>query len=334
MTTTRLRGPHAGPWGPIPAAAFLALLSGLVGIGLPFVITAPTAMTLMTQGTINAILATSVGYLIRQSGFVSFGQASFFGLGAYVTALLIKSAALPFAVAVLLGVLLPTLFGFLISLVIVRVSGVAFSMLTLAVAQVFYEIVVKWRDLAGGDDGLSVTLPATFIGIPSSVFQTPTTMFAICWITLTLILFLMYCLSRSRFGMLCSAIRDNEERARFIGYGTLLPRAVIFAISSASGAIGGVLFCLYNGFVSPDILHWTMSGAALVMAIVGGAEFVVGPALGALVYLGVKDALGNITEHWQAIVGIALIIVTVGWPTGIAGLFNTLWKRVRAARPA
>lgn len=285
-------------------------------------------MTLLTQGTLNALLATSVGVLIRQCGLVSFGHATFFGLGAYLTGLLLKSSGLPTGLVLLLGVLIPTLFGFVIALVIVRLSGVAFSMLTLAVAQVFHEILLKWRDLAGGDDGLSVSLPHTIAGLPGSVFQSANSMFVICWTTLNLILLGLAIFSKSQLGRLVHAIRDNEERARYVGYETLLPRALVFAMSAAIGAIGGTLFFLYNGFVSPDLLDWTMSGSALVMAIVGGAGFVVGPAVGALVFLGVKDALGNLTEHWQAIIGVVLIVITVGFPSGLAGMFSALWRRI------
>lgn len=312
----------------VPPAWVLALLSIGFGLTLPHLVKGPTTMTLLTQGTLNALLATSVGVLIRQCGLVSFGHATFFGLGAYLTGLLLKSSGLPTGLVLFLAVLVPTLLGFVIALVIVRLSGVAFSMLTLAVAQVFHEIVLKWRDLAGGDDGLSVSLPSTVIGLPGSVFQSANSMFVICWTTLSLILFGLAVFSRSRMGRLVHAIRDNEERARFIGYETLLPRALVFAMSAAIGAIGGTLFFLYNGFVSPDLLHWTMSGSALVMAIVGGAEFVVGPAIGALVFLGVKDALGNLTEHWQAIIGVVLIVITVGFPSGLAGILAAVWRRL------
>lgn len=322
-----------GPARFLPPAWVVALLSIAFGLALPHLVRGPTTMTLLTQGTLNALLATSVGMLIRQCGLVSFGHATFFGLGAYLTGLLLKSSGLPTGLVLLLGVLVPTLFGFVIALVIVRLSGVAFSMLTLAIAQVFHEVVMKWRDLAGGDDGLSVSLPQTVAGLPASVFQSANSMFVICWTTLTLILLGLAIFSNSRMGRLVYAIRDNEERARFIGYETLLPRALVFAMSAAIGAIGGMLFFLYNGFVAPDLLDWTMSGSALVMAIVGGAQFVVGAAVGALVFLGVKDALGNLTEHWQAIIGVVLIVITVGFPSGLAGVFAAAWRRI-FSRPA
>lgn len=323
QAATSLPAPAARP----AAIAFgIALAAAVVGIVLPLLVASPVTLSLATQGLTNAILATSVGFLIRQSGFVSFGHATFFGMGAYATGLLLRHTGLALEVILPLAIALPAALAFVVGLVVVRVSGVAFSMLTLAVAQVFYEIVVKWRDFAGGDDGLSVNLPPQVFGLPTTLFQEPGDMFRIVWVTLVVILFLLFLLARSRFGRLCFAIKDNEERARFIGYRTLMPRALVFAISAAIGSIGGVLFVLYNGFVSPDVLHWTMSGSALVMAIIGGAEFLIGPAIGAVVFLAAKDKLGDVTEHWQAIIGFALILVTVRWPHGLVG---TIWHGIR-----
>lgn len=307
----------------------LVLIALLLGAALPFLPVSAATVTLMTQGTFTAIMATGVGLLIRQCGLVSFGHATFFGLGAYITALLFKHTALHFSVVFFLAVAIPSALGFLIALVIVRQTGVAFSMLTLAVAQVFHEVVLKWRDLAGGDDGMSVKLPPTIFGLPGSTFQNAPTMFFISWSLLVLILFGLYQLSQSRMGRLIFAIRDNEERARFLGHATLLPRAIIFALSAAIGALGGVLFLLYNAYVSPDLLHWTSSGFALVMAIVGGAEFVLGPAIGALVFLFFKDAMGDITVHWQAIMGSVLIVITVWRPRGLAGIALSVLERLK-----
>ncbi|MFL5280203.1 MAG: ABC transporter permease subunit, partial [Rhodopila sp.] len=107
-------------------------------------------------------------------------------------------------------------------------------------------------------------------------------MFMVCWIVLMLVLLGLSILVASPFGTLTLAIRENEERARFIGYHTILPRAIIYAISAAITALAGVLFILYNGFVTPNALYWSLSGEALVMAVIGGTNAVWGPALGAL----------------------------------------------------
>jgi branched-chain amino acid transport system permease protein len=106
---------------------------------------------------------------------------------------------------------------------------------------------------------------------------------------LILLLLGLWRLSRSFFGVLTLAIRENEERAQFIGYETMVPRALVYAISAAIGALGGVLFALYNGFISPGALYWTLSGEALVMAVMGGTRMVWGPAVGATIFFLLKD---------------------------------------------
>jgi branched-chain amino acid transport system permease protein len=285
-------------------------------------------MTLLAQAVISAIFATSIGVLIRQSGLISFGHAAFYGLAAYLLGLFVKHGVLAAHWAILAAVLLPTLIALGLGLVIVRIPGVAFSMITLAVGQVVYEIFFKWRALANGDDGLAIRFPAEILGVSTRVLQKPQTMFIVAWSVLVLVIALLHILSRSHFGRLTEAIRDNEERARFIGYQTVWPRALVYALSAMIASLAGVLFALYNAFVSPEALHWTLSGAGLVMAIIGGARWLIGPALGALILFLLKDLLGDVTEHWQGFVGLILIAVTLWMPVGVAGGALNLWRRI------
>ena len=149
-------------------------------------------------------------------------------------------------------------------------------------------------------------------------------MFVVCWVVLMIVLGGLWLLMRSPFGLLTAAIKTNEERARFIGYETLLPRAAIFALSALLAAIAGVLATFYNAFISPDMLHWTLSGSALIMAIIGGTAAVWGPALGAIVFFFIKEIAGDATEHWPAVIGAILIVVTVFVPAGLSGLLARL----------
>jgi len=332
--TSNLSAPLVAAPGARRGIAFpvvLALLA-VAGALVPGHIGSALLLTLLTQATIGAVLATSVGFLIRQNGLVSFGHAAFFGGGAYLVALAGQSGLISDETAIIAAVLVPTVVAFAIAFVMLRVSGVAFSMLTLAVAEALHELMMRWRELANGEDGLPVRLPGTLFGLPVSAFQTPGSMFLICWIVLMALLAGLWLLSRSHLGTLTLAIQDNEERARFIGYETLLPRAIVFALSAGMAAMGGVLFALYNGFVSPDVLHWSLSGEALVMAIIGGARTLWGPALGAVVFFFLRDAASSYTEHWQALIGIVLIIVTVALPTGLSGALSLLVHRIRGGR--
>ncbi len=309
-------------------AAGIAIAAGVLG---SFLIQSNLLMTLMTQAVITGVLATGVGFLIRQNGAVSFGHAAFYGLAGYIIALSLRHGVATSEVAILLALALPTALAFLLGLVIVRIPGVAFSMLTLAVGQAFYEFAMKARHVAGGEDGLAVNLPPQIFGLSVSWFQRPQSMFVICWIILVLALFALSLLARRPFGRLTAAIRENEERARFIGYETIVPRALVFALSAFIVALAGVLFTLYNSFVSPDILHWSLSGSALIMAIIGGPKLIWGPAFGAIIFFFAKDIAGNLTEHWQGIIGIVLIVVTVLLPVGLGGALAQFgWRRAKS----
>lgn len=308
-------------------AAAIALLLGIV---MPWIVSSQLALTLMTQAVISAVLATGIGFMIRQNGLTSFGHAAFFGLAAYTIGLNGKFGLMPAELAIILAIALPTAMAFIAGLGIVQMPPLAFSMLTLAVAQGFHEIFLRWRELANGDDGLSVRLPSTLFGLDIGVFQQASTMFVVCWVVLVLVIMALWLVARSSFGLLTVAIRENEERARYIGYETVLPRALIYAISAAVGAIAGVLFVLYNAFVTPGALHWSLSGEALVMAVIGGARAVWGPALGAVIFFLLKDAAGDFTEHWPAIIGLTLIVVTVVLPNGISGLLLALVAKLKA----
>jgi branched-chain amino acid transport system permease protein len=147
------------------------------------------------------------------------------------------------------------------------------------------------------------------------------------WCILVVILVALALFTRGRIGMVTAAIRDNEERARFLGYSTTLPRALVYALAAFIAAIAGILQASYNGYIAPQMFHWTVSGYALIMAILGGAKFILGPAVGAVVLFYVKDLAGQIAEYWPAIVGGALVLVTLTMPQGIIGVLRFLWLR-------
>jgi branched-chain amino acid transport system permease protein len=152
----------------IPRLPLLLGAAALVaGFAMPWIAPSKVAMSLMAQSLFDALLATSVGFLIRQNGRVSFGQAAFFGLGGYVFAILVARSLVAPEIALVLALAVPTLVAFLFGLVVARVTGVAHAMLTLAIGQALYEIAFRWRELAKGDDGMSFDLPARLFGLPT-----------------------------------------------------------------------------------------------------------------------------------------------------------------------
>lgn len=315
-------------WRGVMAIVAVAAVAAAFGLALPKIVASTLILSLLMQASVNAILATSVGFLFQQNGLTSFGQAAWFGLSAYIIAINSRFGFVSAAAATIGALLAPPLVAFLFGLVIVRLPHLAFSMLTLAIAQAFYEFFAKWREIANGEDGLEIKFPKTLFGFDTLQLQQPRTMVVVVWIAAVAVLLAYALIARSHFGLLTRAIRENEERARFVGYETLLPRATINAIAALIASLAGVLFAFYNGFVTPSILHWSLSGEALIMAFIGGPRTIWGPALGAAVFFVLKDVAGDYTEHWPAIIGAMLMIVTVLIPNGIAGSILAGLKRV------
>jgi branched-chain amino acid transport system permease protein len=299
-----------------------ALAALAIGAVVAFGVSSSTLLSLLTQSIIYAVFALGVGVLLKQNGMVSFGHALFFGGASYLIGILLQLQLMSAELAILVTLLAVTAAAFLIGLVIVRVPGVAFGMLTLAIGQMFFLSASRARGLTGGADGMNIDWPSRLFGFPMSQMLKPATMFLVCWSTLVVVMFLLAWLMRTRFGGITEAVRDNEERARFIGITTLLPRAAVYALSALVTSVAGVLSAMNTGFVSPESMHWSLSGVALMMVVVGGFKALWGPAVGAVVYFMFKDILGEHATHWMTIFGMALIAVIVFSPTGVAGLFD------------
>ncbi|MGE0501944.1 MAG: branched-chain amino acid ABC transporter permease [Rhizobiaceae bacterium] len=316
----------------LPIALVLLAVALASGFAVPMVIASSLMLSLALQAIIEAIFATSVGVLLKQNGRISFGQAGFYGAAAYIAALIVQRDIASPELAIIAALAIPTALAFVLGLLIVKIPGIAFAMVTLAIGQALYEVAYKWRLVTNGDDGLAFSLPDTVFFLDSDIFLSPASMFVICWCVFVLVLFGYAWLSKSPFGQLTEAIRDNPERAQFIGYDITVPRALVYAFAAFVAACAGVLFSLYNGFVSPSIVHWSFSGAGLIMAIIGGPRLIWGPALGAIIYFWIKEIAGDYSDAWPAFVGAILIAVTLLIPNGFGGLIVALVERARRRR--
>lgn len=306
------------------------LIALALGVVVSSLIGSNTVLSLISQAIIYAIFAIGIGVLLKQNGMVSFGHALYFGGAGYGMGLLLQMQLMPAELAIVVTLIGIAALAFSIGLVIVRVPGIAFGMLTLAIGQMAFHSASRARGITGGADGMNLDWPSTLFGVSQSVLLKPANLFLLSWCTLVLVLVLLTVLLRSRFGSITEAVRDNEERARFIGITTVLPRAAIYTLSAVVTGVAGILSSLNTGFVSPESLHWSLSGVTLMMVVVGGFKVLWGPALGAVVYFMFKDILGDYATHWMSIFGIALISVIVFLPTGIAGAL----QRLASGKPA
>ena len=299
--------------------SILSVLTLLLGSVIALLATSASVLGLLAQAVIQAIFALGVGVLLRQNGLVSFGHALFFGAAGYGMGVILSLNVMPAEAAIGMVLLIIGVVAFLVGLVIVRVPGIAFGMLTLAIGQMSYHLATRARGITGGSDGLNIDWPPFLFGVSVPVLLEPLNLFLIAWVTMVGVTFVLLCVLKTRFGAVTEAIRDNEERARFIGITTTVPRAAVFAMSAMVTGVAGLLSALNTGFVSPEKLHWSVSGVALLMVVVGGYKRPIGPIIGAVVFFLLRDLLGEYATHYMAVYGAALIVVIVLAPDGITG---------------
>ncbi|MCW5672576.1 MAG: branched-chain amino acid ABC transporter permease, partial [Hydrogenophaga sp.] len=208
----------------------LNALLALVAAGMILWLTTSNSLLgMFTQAVIYAIFALGVGVLLKQNGLVSFGHALYFGAAGYSMAVMLQLGWMPAEWAILVTLVGIGAASFLIGLVIVRVPGIAFGMLTLAIGQMAYLLAVRARGMTGGSDGMGIQWPNTLLGVSQSTLLKPSVLFLVSWVVLVLVTCVLVQLMRTRFGAITEAIRDNEERARFIGIRTVVARAAGYA---------------------------------------------------------------------------------------------------------
>ena len=265
------------------------------------------------------LLATSLNLLVGTGGMVSMGHAAFFGFGAYVVGIVALDAPQWSAAPVVLplAIVATGILAFVIGAICLRTRGVYFIMITLAFAQMLFYIFVSLKGY-GGDDGLPLAKRSP---LGTLKMADDTVFYYVVLALLALCLVFLARLRDSRFGRVLRGIKDNEVRMESLGYATLRFKLTAFVIAGAMAGLAGALMANQNGFVSPNMLHWDLSGTALVMVILGGLGSLWGGLAGAVVFMVLEEVLTSFTSHWQIILGLILLGLLFFAPKGIAGLF-------------
>jgi len=301
---------------------------GLLPLGVAVKIYSTFYLRFGTELLILGLFALSVDIIMGYTGLVSLGPAAFFGIGAYAGALTLLKLANSIWLALAIVLILSWIVAWLIGYLSIRIRGVYFAMLTLAFAEMFHELAFNWQSFTGGSDGLT-GVPRPAIGIPPYVLSLGNP-YVFFYFVLGIVIVVYYACVRlvnSPFGRVLQAIRDNEERAEFIGYDVRIFKRRSFVISGIIGGLSGSLFALLR-FVDPDVLHWFTSAEALVMNLFGGMGTLYGPVIGAIVFLFSKDLISSYTEHWRLILGVIFVGFVLYSPRGIVGLYDTFRSKV------
>ena len=321
------RGPF-GRWLPEAAAAVALLIF-------------PTAFALIggTADMADRILIWGIfglGFdiLFGFTGLLSFGQAAFFGSGGFMTAYLLISGFTDNAlVALLIGTVFAAMLGVIIGALSLRRSGIYFAMLTLAFGEMFYFLDISpLKKYTGGENGLS-GVPATHIGIGNWFVElhTPEGMYWVIAILFLIGFWLARRIVNSSFGAVLLSIRENGERARTLGHDIQKYKLAAFVIAAAYAGVAGSLFGLFQGYMPPDGFYLETSGQLVVQTIMGGAGTLVGPTVGALVWIYLRTALQQLPivgPIWKMVLGIIFVLIVTLFRRGICGGIALLWERL------
>jgi branched-chain amino acid transport system permease protein len=303
------------------ALAAFPLVSGSYGLDL------------VNKIMIYAVLALSLELLVGSTGLVCFGQAAFFGIGAYATVLVMGLDwgdsllwILPVSVA------LAGLYALAVGALSLRTKGVYFIMVTLAFAQMAY-YVVHDTPLGGGTDGIYLyakPVLGTWLDLDK-----PLVLYGFTWACLLGVYVFLAVLLQSRFGRALAGIRVNEQRMRATGFSTYPYKLAAFTVSGAIAGLSGFLFAVKDGFVNPELMSWHLSGAVLIMIILGGLGHLRGALIGAFAFALLQELFkseaifGHFAKHWHLGLGLSIIACVAWLPKGLVGIPEKISQRLR-----
>lgn len=295
----------------------------------PFVITNRFYVSLVNEMLIYGLLALSLDVLLGYTGLLSFMHNAYLGIGAYVVGLfLIHISPESMWLGILVGVVVTSLIALPVGWVQVRTGGLAFALLTLAFGMMFFTIAWKWYDLTGGDDGLmgvpqpDVSLAGWVVGNSGD----PTVMFLLTLGVVLVCFLLTWRIMHSPFGAVLETIRENEERAAFVGINVRKFKLLGWMLACMLAGVSGGLFILYKGYIGPTTMHAFAGAAVLMMVLLGGMGTLWGPVVGAGIFIMMQDYISTMTEHWELFVGLVVIFLVLFLPRGFVGLSDYILR--------
>jgi branched-chain amino acid transport system permease protein len=323
----------------------LPLLAAFAALAAYPLVAGQFGIDLVSKIMIYAIFALSLELLVGTTGLVCFGQAAFFGLAGYAAVKLSPesgdAASLLWLLPAAMGV--AALYALFMGALSLRTKGVYFIMVTLAFAQMAY-FVIHDTPIGGGTDGIYLTAKPVLALGDTVLLDTdrPLPFYGFVLGCLALSFGLLALVKRSRFGHALAGIRVNEQRMRATGFSTYPYKLAAFVVSGAIAGLAGFLFAVKDGFVNPELLSWHLSGAVLVMIILGGLGHLRGAVIGAFAYALLQElfkseaVFGAFSKHWLLMLGATIIASVALLPHGLFGIPAQIKRRVAApaARPA
>lgn len=301
--------------------------TALLFLALPAFFSKGFALTLMSQMGITIIFALSYNMLLGQSGMLSFGHAVYSGLGAFfaIHALRWIGAGMlmwPVSLLPLIGGLAGALFGVIFGYLTTRRAGTPFAMITLGLGEMVFAASLMFPGFFGGEGGITADRAsgAPFLGIPGLTFGPQIQVYYLIAVWCFVCMIAMYALTQTPLGRIANAVRDNPERAEFIGYNTQRVRWLMMILSTFFAGIAGGLAAINFEIVTAENVHAIRSGGVLLAAFIGGVAFFFGPILGAVVFVFFAVALSEYTKAWQLYLGVFFVLLVMYAPGGLSSL--------------
>jgi branched-chain amino acid transport system permease protein len=299
------------------------IVVGLIALALPRLIYPIVAMDVLCF----ALFALALDLLFGFAGLLSFGQAMFWGGGAYTVAILVQRYHVDAAAALGAAIVYATLLAGIVGAIVIRRAGIYFAMITLAIAQIEYFAAINWSVFSGGENGLLMDSRGTFFGAHIS---NDIAFYYIIFILVAACYYLLLRIVESPFGTVLHAIRQNEQRAVALGYHVDRYKFAVFVIAGALSGLAGGLYALANRLAGLEMLDWHTSGAVVMMAILGGSGTMVGPVIGAAVYEIINYFVSKtpIGEETELVLGLIFAVCVLAFRRGIAGgLLSIQWRK-------
>ena len=271
---------------------------------------------------IYGIATMGLNLLLGFTGGLSFGQAAYFGLGAYGAGMTLKYLAASTPLAIVVGTMAGGIAATLLGPLVMRRRGIYFAMITIAIGQLFYFVAVRWNEVTGGEDGLAGFARQDIHMGNSVIALTETNLYYLVLLCFTLAVIVMWTLLRSPLGHTWVAIRENRRRVQFLGIYVEHYIWAAFAIAGFLTAFAGTLNALLFNFTSPQDLHWILSGDFVIMIVLGGMHEFFGPLLGVLIFVVAQDYLSSLTSNWMTFIGLIFILIVLLFPKGLLGILG------------
>jgi branched-chain amino acid transport system permease protein len=274
-------------------------------------------MLLAFDALLFGAAAMSLDLLMGYTGLISFGHAAFFGLGAYATAVLLERGILSLWVGLGFAVIVVGAYALTVSYFATSRRGIYFALLTLIFAEVVYTFF-RYTQTFGGSDGIQ-GLPAPQV-LPGIALDTPMRLYYLVVAYLLVAYVSCRVLVRSHFGQVLVAIRENEDRARFLGYNVPRYKMGICLISAVLTGLAGALYPGRAAYATPDLLHWSVSGELIIMVMIGGLGTLVGPVIGGAFFIVLQEKVSSYVQWYSIIIGLVLVVIVLFVPRGLLGL--------------